>query len=195
MSKKQEKMVILDLTRRTCIPTIPAYHDSPEAEVFEFWTEQNEGVNSIERIKHDTQKIVIKTNKGVQSLTIPKNMQTNLLEYFKFKNKGVFKKFTCNELIYYMVHGSIDKVSKYKIKKTNEFEIGDTILLGKFKKIFWKTFTIAVEHSAICIAQTKEGPLFISKLGNKELVVVTTLSELQKIYWCTSSCAKTIWKN
>ena len=195
MAQKQEKMIILDLTRKNHIPTIPAYHDSPSAEIFEFWTEKGERVNNLERIKFDTQKIVIKTNKGIQSLTIPENMQTNLLEYFKLKNKGVFKKFTCNELSYYMVHGSIDKVSKYKIKKTNEFEIGDTILLGKFKKIFWKTFTINTEHSAICIAQTKEEPLFISKLGNKELVVVTTLSELQKIYWYTSSCAKNIWKN
>ncbi len=194
MSKKPEKMVILDLTQEDYIATIPAYHDSPSAKIFEFWTEKGERINNLERIKHDTQKIVVKTEKGIQPLLISQHMQENLLEYFKFKHRQ-FKEFTCHKLSYYMIHGSIDKKVGYKIKKTENFEIGDTVLLGSFTKILGKTFTLNCEHSAICVAKIDEGPLFLSKLGNHEKVVVTTMEELKSIYWRTSSCAKNIWKN
>jgi hypothetical protein len=147
----------------------------------------------MKRITHDTQKIAIKTHEGIQSVTIPDSMQKNLLEYFKFKNKKVFKNFTCHELSHYIVHRTTNRNYKYKIKKMNNFEIGDTILLGTFVKILGKTFVLDVIHSAIYVAQTQEGPLFISKLGRRELVVITTLSELQKIYYDAPNCAKQIW--
>lgn len=194
MAQKQEKMIILDLTWKNHIPTIPAYHDSPSAEIFEFWTEKGERVNSIERIKHDTQKIVIKTKRGIQELKLPQNMQKNLLEYFKYQNK-IFKNISGHALVYYMANGSMEKVVKYKLQKTEKFEIGDTILLGSFRKLFWKTIHIYSEHSAICITENEEEPMFISKLGDNGKVVVTTLPELKKIYWATKSCAKTLWKN
>ena len=194
MSKKNNKTVILDLTKHDYIAAIPCAHEGPAIKIFEFWNEKGEKINELERIKHDTEKIVIKTKKGIEPLKIANNMQLNLLEYFKFKNKKEFKEFTCHQLVYHMVHGSIDRDFKYKIKKTKQFEIGDTALLGTFINIFWKTITLDSEHSAICIAKTDEETLFISKLGNKEKVVVTTLSELQKVYWASRSCAKTIWK-
>lgn len=192
--KKTEKMLILDLTKYDYIPSVPSVHESPSVKIFEFWTEKGERVNNLERIKHDTEKIVIKTKRGIQELKIPQNMQKNLLEYFKHQNKK-FKNISCHALAYYMANGSMEKIVKYKFQKTEDFQIGDTILLGSFKKLFWKTIHIYSEHSAICLTENEEEYMFISKLGDNGKVVVTTLPELQKIYWVSKSCAKTIWKN
>ncbi|MEI6672826.1 MAG: hypothetical protein WCL02_05900 [bacterium] len=194
MNKKTEKMIILDLTQDDYIASIPCAHESPAVQIFEFWTEKNEKINQLERIKHDTQKIYIKTGKGLEMLKLSINIQTNLLEYFKHKNEKGFRDFTCHEFLVYLIYGTIEKKIKYTLQKTEDFQIGDTILLGSFKKIFWKTIHIYSEHSAICIAKTDKGILFLSKLGDKEKVVVTTMDELKKIYWATTSYAKITWK-
>lgn len=194
MNKKTEKMVVLDLTQDNYIASIPCAHESPAVQIFEFWTEKNEKINQLERIKHDTQKIYIKTNKDLKPIKVSTKIQANLLEYFKHKNEKKFKDFTCHEFLSYLIYGIVEKKMEYKLQKTEIFEIGDSVLLGSFKKIFWKTIHIYSEHSGICIAKTDKGPLFLSKLGDKEKVVVTTLEELKKIYFTTTSYAKIIWK-
>lgn len=196
MSKREGKLVILDLTKSQYIPIVKCFHDSPQVPVFSLWTEKGERVDDLERIKHDTQRIMVNKNGKLQPLKIAESIQINLLEYLKFKNKGEFREFKCHEFSYFLIHGSLDQSNlKYKIQKTEDFEIGDTVLLGAFKKILWKTFTLNVVHSVICIEYKDEEPLFISKLGPDRKIVITTLSELKKIYWESTSCAKTIWKN
>lgn len=196
MNKKKEKMLILDLSKYEYIPAIPCIYEYPGIKVFEFWNEQGKKINDLENISHDTKKIVIKTEKGIEPLKIPSNMQSHLLNYLQNKNQKEFKNITCHELIYYIVHGSHESIEDFfthTIKKTKKFEIGDTALLGTFIKIFWKTITLDAEHSTIGIAKNEE-MLFMSKLINKDKIIVTSLRELKKVYWASRSCAKTIWK-
>jgi len=56
--KKTERIVILDLTKGKGMEIIKCAHEGPLAQIYSFYTEKGEDINHLERVKHDTTKVI-----------------------------------------------------------------------------------------------------------------------------------------
>ena len=202
--KQKNKFLILDITKPRFIPSVHSAHESPSVKIYDFWTEKGERVENLERIKHDTHKILLnkKPNETPSPINLPKHQKENLLNYFKHKNKKPFNKFECFDFQLYLELSQTKNIPKYTIKKENEvnFKPGDLFFMGRFIKFLGITKTIIdIPHGGVCFTnyidfdKNERIILFLSKLGPEE-VVVTTLDELKKIYFTSKNYAKVIWK-